>query len=416
MLTKFVFTLPLLAATSFLWLVVLPNQPTDDDVDGKAVRPSSLYIRPASRLSAPVSVVEAPKIKTVNAFPNLTFEAPVEFTYAVDGTNRLYVVEQAGRIKSFENNRSAKSAVQVLDIRKRVSYGGEMGLLGLAFHPKFKENGFFYVNYTKPSPLETVVSRFKMTNGIADPNSEVILLKFGQPYENHNGGKVAFGPDGYLYTSTGDGGSGGDPKNNGQNKSVWLGKILRIDVNGTEKGHYSIPADNPFKGNSEGFREEIYAYGLRNPWRFSFDAKTGQLWTGDVGQNKIEEIDIVTKGGNYGWRIREARDAYDSKQKAEPAATLIDPIHEYAHGDDGNSITGGFVYRGTSSPALAGKYIYGDFGSGRIWALSYTGTKETANQLLLDRAASISAFGEDQQHELYVCDYGTGKILKIEAQ
>ena len=403
---------PLLALAGFAWLVLLAKQPAAEQDEAQTADIASVFAGVAPKLLSvvPGTVADAPRIMTVNAFPNLTFDAPVEFTYASDGSNRVYVVEQAGRIKSFENAVSAKSAALVLDIRKRVSYGGEMGLLGLAFHPDFKKNGYFYVNYTKDSPRETVVSRFKITNGVADPNAETVLFTFAQPYSNHNGGKLAFGPDGYLYVATGDGGSGGDPKNNGQNKSAWLGKILRVDVNGTEKGHYGIPADNPFKGKA-GLREEIFAYGLRNPWRFSFDAKTGQLWTGDVGQNEIEEIDIVTKGGNYGWRIKEADAVYDASQK--PETSLIDPIHEYQHGADGNSVTGGYVYRGTANPALEGKYIYGDFGSGRIWALIQANGKKAANQLLIERAGSISSFGEDQQHELYVCDYADGKILKV---
>ncbi len=288
-----------------------------------------------------------------------------------------------------------------------------MGLLGLAFHPKFNENGYFFVNYTKDNPRETVVSRFKAPTSGAnqiDPKSEVVLFKFRQPYSNHNGGKILFGPDGYLYVATGDGGSGGDPQNNGQNKSSWLGKILRVDVNSTQKGHYGIPKDNPFVSKA-GHLEEIYAYGLRNPWRFSFDEQ-GRLWTGDVGQNKIEEVDIVTKGGNYGWRIREAGEPFNPKDNAANER-LIDPIHEYEHGEDGNSITGGHVYRGKAAPALRGKYIYGDFGSGRLWALTYTGGDNAQNQLLINRAGSISAFGEDANHELYICDYGDGRILKL---
>lgn len=411
--------LPLLGVVGFLWLVAVANQPSEQSPDQSAgistlfsgISTSFTKVAPRFfRTNSGMATSGAPAVTTTNAFPNLTFEAPVEFTYASDGSNRVYVVEQAGRIRSFDNNAAVKATALVLDIRKQVSYGGEMGLLGLAFHPDFKTNGFFYVNYTKDRPRETIVSRFKVTRGIADPGSETILFQFAQPYSNHNGGKVAFGPDGYLYVATGDGGSGGDPHNNGQNKSAWLGKILRVDVNSTEKGQYGIPADNPFKGKS-GLREEIYAYGLRNPWRFSFDAKTGQLWTGDVGQNEIEEVDIITKGGNYGWRIKEADAVYDKNQKAE--TPLVNPIHEYRHGADGNSITGGYVYRGPGNAGLQGKYIYGDFGSGRVWALSQEGGKKTSNQLLVERAGSISSFGEDQRHELYICDYADGKILKL---
>ena len=353
--------------------------------------------------------------KVVNAYPKLTFSSPVEYTYANDGTNRVFVVEQAGRIRVFENDMNATSAGTYLDIRSKVSFGGEMGLLGLAFHPDFKQNGFFYVNYTKNNPRETIVSRYKATSANAstvDPASEVILFRFEQPYSNHNGGKVLFGPDGYLYVATGDGGSGGDPQNNGQNRSSWLGKILRVDVNSTEKGQYGIPKDNPFKSNTNGYREEIFAYGLRNPWRISFDEK-GQLWAGDVGQNKIEEVDIITKGGNYGWRVKEANADYNAKENNVNEANLIDPIWQYTHDRGDVSITGGVVYRGSANPALRGKYIYADYASGRVWALTQNGSKTATNQEIATSVGAISAFGEDQKNELYLCDLGSGKILKL---
>ncbi|AQG79495.1 PQQ-dependent sugar dehydrogenase [Spirosoma montaniterrae] len=396
----------LVATAGFAWL--LASFCADEDIPASTPDQASVI----GNVSIPEKAAES-TVKAVNAYPKLSFEAPVEYTYANDGTNRVFVVEQAGRIRVVDNNPNTTSAPVFLDIRKKVAYGGEMGLLGLAFHPDFKQNGYFFVNYTKDSPRETVVSRFKVASANAtqvDPVSEVVLFTFKQPYSNHNGGKLAFGPDGFLYVATGDGGSGGDPQNNGQNKRSWLGKILRIDVNSTQKGNYGIPKDNPFAGNKDGLREEIYAWGLRNPWRFSFDER-GRLWTGDVGQNEIEEIDIVTKGGNYGWRIREANEPFNNRDP-KPDETLIDPIHEYSHGADGNSVTGGVIYRGKANPSLRGKYIYGDFGSGRLWALSESGGRKTANQLLINRAGSISAFGEDQNNELFICDYG-GKILKI---
>lgn len=358
---------------------------------------------------APVAIT----ISTTDAHPGLKFDAPVEYTYANDGTSRMFVIEQAGKIKVVDQAIGATSADTYLDIRNKVGYGGEMGLLGLAFHPKFRENGYFYVNYTKNNPRETVISRFKASSTDArrvDPASEVILFKFNQPYSNHNGGKVAFGPDGYLYIATGDGGSGGDPQNNAQNRTSLLGKILRVDVNGTDKGQYGIPADNPYKANKEGFREEIYAYGLRNPWRFSFD-KQGKLWTGDVGQNEIEEIDIVTKGGNYGWRIREGNAGYKPDEKA--ATPITEPIHTYTHANGDLSVTGGYVYEGKAVPALAGKYIFADYVSGRVWALTPTGPNKATNQLISERAGTISAFGEDRSGELYLCDHAEGKILRL---
>ncbi len=397
--TFITFFLSLMATSGVSWLISMACQRKQPDV---VVADSS-------------GVNIGATVKFVNAYPKLTFSSPVEYTYSNDGTNRVFVVEQAGQIRVFENDINATSASTYLDIRSKVASGGEMGLLGLAFHPDFKQNGFFYVNYTKNNPRETIVSRFKATSATAttvDPGSEVILFRFEQPYANHNGGKILFGPDGYLYIATGDGGSGGDPQNNGQNRASWLGKILRVDVNSTTKGAYGIPADNPFKGNTAGYREEIFAYGLRNPWRISFDDQ-GRLWAGDVGQNEIEEVDIVTKGGNYGWRVKEGNADYNAKDNSVNASDLVAPVWQYTH-DDGNvSITGGVVYRGSANPALRGKYIYGDYASGRVWALTINRAKATNNQQLASGVGAISAFGEDQKNELYICDLGAGKILKL---
>ncbi|GAB3919775.1 PQQ-dependent sugar dehydrogenase [Larkinella terrae] len=348
-----------------------------------------------------------------NAFPNLTFRRPVEFARADDGSNRVFVVEQEGRILVFENKPTAQRATVFLDVRNKVSSEGEMGLLGLAFHPDFAKNGYFYIYYTRRNPLESVIARYKAsTNGepTVVPSSGTVVLRFDQPYDNHNGGKIAFGPDGYLYIATGDGGAWGDQHGYAQNRSSWLGKFLRIDVNKSEKGQYGIPSDNPFVGNREGFRDEIYAYGLRNPWRFSFDTKTGQLWVGDVGQNQFEEIDIITKGGNYGWRLKEADVCYNPKKDCDPG-TLTDPIHQYPR-DEGVSITGGVVYRGTRHPDLVGKYLYADYVSGNVWALTHENGRKTANQLLVSSAGAISAFGEDESGEVYLLDHqGTIKRL-----
>jgi glucose/arabinose dehydrogenase len=353
------------------------------------------------------------------AFPELEFEMPVELVSPEDNTNRAFVVEQSGRIMSFVNKPDAKNATIFLDIVKNVDSGGEKGLLGLAFHPDFKSNGFFYVNYTRSSPLETVVSRFK-ANGAspqtADPKSEQVLLHFRQPYSNHNGGKIAFGKDGFLYISTGDGGSGGDPHNNGQDRTSWLGKILRINVDKPAGGKkYSIPSDNPFRGNEEGYLEEIYAYGLRNVWRFNFDDETGQLWAGDVGQNKIEEVDIIEKGGNYGWRIMEGEECF--KPRDCKKENLILPIWSYHQGSStGRSVTGGYVCRDKNLPALNGKYIYGDFVSGNIWALTFSGNRATKNELIASLPDGLSSFGEDSRKNLYVLSYGSGKIYSITAK
>ncbi|GAB3782131.1 PQQ-dependent sugar dehydrogenase [Spirosoma horti] len=400
--TIIAFLISLTATSGVAWIVAAACQSSNQS---NSMTPDSTGSTNTGTLSA----------RVVNAYPKLTFSSPVEYTHANDGTNRVFVIEQEGKIRVFENDANTATAGTYLDIRNKVASGGEMGLLGLAFHPDFKQNGFFYVNYTKSNPRETVVSRFKASSATAsqvDPASEVILFRFAQPYANHNGGKTLFGPDGFLYVSTGDGGSGGDPQNNGQNKSSWLGKILRVDVNSTEKGHYGIPADNPFKGNSKGYREEIFAYGLRNPWRVSFDDE-GRLWAGDVGQDKIEEVDIITKGGNYGWRIKEANADYNAKENAVPEAELIPPVYQYSHSKGDVSITGGVVYGGSANPSLRGKYIFADYASGRLWALTPNGNKTATAQELMAQAGAISAFGEDQKKEIYLCDLGTGKILKL---
>ena len=354
-----------------------------------------------------------------NAFPNLTFDMPVEFLSPKDGSKRNFVLAQKGKIHVFPNNPDVKSKEVFLDIENRVISGGERGLLGMAFHPDYKKNGYFYLNYTRDNPkLETVISRFSVSKtnpNQADISSEVVLLTFAQPYSNHNGGKVAFGPDGYLYIAVGDGGSGGDPQKNGQNKSTLLAKILRIDVNKTSGSlKYAIPVDNPFKGNTQGFREEIFAYGLRNPWRFSFDKTTGDLWVGDVGQNKIEEIDIIKKGGNYGWSVMEADECFGSANCNTQGMTL--PVWSYQQGSEtGKSVTGGHVYRGKMLAGLKGKYVYGDYVTGNIWTLTPGSGGKYVNSLLLKHPGTISSFGEDSNNELYVCSHSDGKIYVFKA-
>ena len=354
--------------------------------------------------------------QAVVAFPKLSFTRPVDLQHPTDNSDRIFVVEQAGVISVFPNDPSASGKTVFLDIRNKVDdEDNEEGLLGLAFHPDYKTNGYFYLNYTASNPNRTVISQFKVSSqnpDQADPASEQVLLTFEQPYSNHNGGQVSFGPDGYLYIAVGDGGSGGDPHGNGQNRSTLLGTILRIDVNKQEDGkQYGIPADNPFANNNNGYREEIYAYGLRNPWRFSFDPANDRLWTGDVGQNTYEEIDIVEKGGNYGWNKMEGKHCFEPKSGCNTSGLKL-PIHEYGR-DQGLSITGGFVYRGPTLPELEGKYIYADYATRRIWALDHSDINKPVNSELFVPDFNISSFGVDQDNELYLCGFD-GKIYRLE--
>jgi glucose/arabinose dehydrogenase len=317
------------------------------------------------------------------------------------------------------------SVLVFLDITARVAATpgfGELGLLGLAFHPKYETNGQFFVYYTAGGSGSRVsrVSRFRVSAldpNAADPGSESVILEFSQPFDNHNAGQIAFGADDYLYIATGDGGSGGDPQDNAQDRTNLLGKILRIDVDsGTP---YAIPLDNPFEGNTDGYREEIYAYGLRNPWRFSFDPPTGRLWVGDVGQLTWEEIDVVESGMNYGWDCREGAHDYSGppggpSADCATATGLVDPVWEYGRAS-GNSVTGGYVYRGDSLTSVEGKYVFADYGSGRIWALSYDGVNPSANELLFDAPFLISTFGIDKDSELYLIQYAaSGRLHRIE--
>ena len=345
------------------------------------------------------------------AFPNLTFSQPVGIVSSGAGSNSLFVIEQPGTIRVFENSPTVATSSIFLDLSNRVLYGGEQGLLGLAFHPNYAANGYFYVDYVVDNPRRTIVSRYTVSTSNpnqAQSDSELVLLEIAQPFTNHKGGQLAFGPDGYLYIAMGDGGSGGDPFGNGQNKAVLLGKILRIDVNTPSGGrNYGIPADNPFVGNTLGYMEEIYAYGFRNPWRFSFDTLTGRLWVGDVGQSQREEIDIVEKGLNYGWNIMEGSLPYAGGSQVG----LELPVWEYGR-DQGIAIIGGYVYRGPTATALTGSYVYGDYGSGRIWALTIGSTGTPSNTLLDDTTLQISSFGLDGNGELYICAFD-GKIYRF---
>jgi glucose/arabinose dehydrogenase len=350
-----------------------------------------------------------------NAFPNLTFNDPLDLQNSGDGTNRIFVVERAGRIKVFQNSSSVTTLKTFLDITDRVSAGGEMGLLGFAFHPDYENNGYFYVNYTVSNPRMTRISRFQVSSenpDSADKNSELILLTFNQPYSNHNGGWVGFGPDdGYLYIGTGDGGNGGDPQNYGQSIVTFLGKILRIDVDNQDAGlEYAIPPDNPFVDSTGSVVKEIYAWGMRNPWRNSFDPVTGWLWSADVGQNAWEEIDIIENGKNYGWRCYEGNHEFNTNNCNYPE--YIFPIYEYGHGL-GCSITGGYVYRGSNVPELTGKYIYSDYCSRTVWSLEYDGLTPPDNQTLLTAPGSVVSFGTDENSELYIVTFSPDRIYRF---
>ncbi len=348
-------------------------------------------------------------------FSNLQFERPVSLRN--NGTDRLFVVEQFGKIMTFQNEAQVAETTVFLDIQDRVVADEqyiEAGLLGLAFHPNYADNGYFYVNYITEDPLRTVVSRFERlaTDSIrADPNSEVILLEIEQPTHNHNAGDLAFTSDGYLYIALGDGSRGNDTFGNGQNLETLLGAVLRIDVdNPTDGLNYGIPSDNPFAGNDQGYREEIYAYGFRNPWRFSFDAETGELWLGDVGETAWEEIDLVTAGGNYGWPITEGPACYRTQTCDQTDLTL--PIWTYDH-EIGRAITGGYVYRGRAASELYGAYIYADWAERKVWMLQPGQENNPVNIQLDTPTKFFSGFGEDKDHELYAVSYFTGEIYRF---
>lgn len=361
-----------------------------------------------------------PEIALARVFPALRFARPVAMEQAPGDVSRWYLVEQGGIIRVFANDDNVQSASVFIDLTAQVGdSGGERGLLGIAFDPAFASNGFVYLCFTRSSPtLTSYVSRFTSTDGgqTLDPASETVLLTLPQPYDNHNGGQVAFGPDGFLYVGFGDGGSGNDPQNRAQDTSSLWGKILRLDVSAAP---YTIPADNPFAGNARcdtgtgaAACPEIFAWGLRNPWRFSFDRATGALYAGDVGQGAWEEVDLIENGGNYGWRIREGAHCNIPAQNC-PTSGLIDPVVEYDR-SLGATVTGGYVYRGSAISRLAGSYVFGDFSSGRIFRLA---NGAPPLEVMLDSNLLIPAFAQDAAGELYALNYGEGAIYRIvEAQ
>ena len=365
-----------------------------------------------------------PTVHMKKAFPHLKFKMPVWLEPSPDNSGRLFVVEQKGRIRVFKNSPSVKKAPVFLDIHKKVrTSDGEEGLLAMAFHPAYATNGYFYVYYIASNPHREVLSRFKVSTtdpNKADPKSEKVLLEVPKVYGNHNGCTLLFGPDGYLYFGLGDGGAGGDPHNNAQNLGSLFGKIMRIDVDHEDAGlAYAIPKDNPFVG-SPGARGEVWAYGIRNPWRMSFDRLTGELWVGDVGQDMWEEIDIVKKGGNYGWSIREGKHEYNVTRSSKD--TLIEPILDYPHKPTaldksaayGPCLTGGYVYRGKKLKGMEGAYLYAEYVLGWVRALRVDKGQVTADETLIEQPENISSFGEDAAGELYLLGYSNGRIYRLE--
>ena len=417
---------PLLLAQGFKSAADTCYDPATRSVLVPDMKAGTLTAVPARVPGAPVD--ETPlALKTEIAFPDLKWTGwspetadgkanplrPLVLTHAGDGSNRVFLATQHGVVHAFPNDPKTTETKVVLDIQDRVQYDdrtNEEGLLGMAFHPKFKETGEVFVYYTPKrkgakEPMSNVVSRFRLSKTDPtkfDPASEEQILKYAnRPFWNHDGGTIAFGPDGYLYVVHGDGGSANDPFDNGQNLKAWFGKILRIDIDKKDPGkNYAVPKDNPFVGRADAL-PEIWAYGVRNPWRIAFDRKTGALWCGDVGQNLYEEIDIIEKGGNYGWNRRESFHPFGPKGSG-PRPEYIEPIWEYHH-DVGKSITGGTVYRGKALPELEGQYVYADYVSSKIWALKYDekAKRVVANRPIPDPNKPVLSFGEDEQGELY---------------
>lgn len=354
-----------------------------------------------------------------NAYAELSFESPIYVT-GVPGEDRLVVLEQRGVIQVFEDDPKASAAEVVLDIREPVLFRGEQGLLGMAFDPEFEQNRLVYLHYSRENEppdsdgndaSSVIVSMvWDASTGRIDSETATLILEIGQPYSNHNGGMLEFGPDNFLYIAMGDGGSGGDPLDHGQNRQTLLGNLLRIDVHPEDSSApYSIPSDNPFV-DLAGVRPEIYAYGLRNPFRFSFDRVTGDLWLGDVGQNAREEINLIDKGGNYGWRVFEGNLDYTDSSFVPDNTTFEAPILDYDH-SQGSSVIGGYVYRGDQVSSLIGKYVYTDYVSGTVWALG-RGENNAIYNVPIASASRPTSFGETPKGELLLV-YQSGGLYKL---
>lgn len=373
---------------------------------------ASAVVAPASpAATAPATRWNPPSLALAPLVAGL--QSPLWVGSAGDGSGRLFAVEQAGTIRVIRDGHVESQPY--LDLRDRVSSGGERGLLGLAFAPTFARDGRFFVDATDPGG-NTFVAEFRApdpTADVADPATERVILRIAQPFPNHNGGGIIARPDGTLWVGSGDGGSGGDPLGNGQRLTTLLGKLVRIDPTAAGSAPYTVPGDNPFVGRADA-RGEIWAYGLRNPWRFSFDRSTGDLWIGDVGQDRWEEVDRVRAGDpggwNFGWNVMEGRHCFAPAVGCSTAGLTL-PVAEYDHGQ-GCAITGGFVYRGSAIPGLAGTYLYSDSCSGRIWGLD-AAAEAPEPRLLASTGASIVSLGEDDAGELYVADLAGGAISRI---
>jgi glucose/arabinose dehydrogenase len=380
--------------------------------------PAAPQAAPGQAPKTPAAPLAAQRLEDVRfrpVFPALpAFERPLAFGALPDGSGRLYVVEQGGRLSSFERGAEGKGTGLRRELELEVSrLHNEEGFLGLAFHPRFRENGRLFVHRSLRGESSGRISEFvRGADGRIPLSSERVLIEVRQPWRNHNGGQLEFGPDGMLYIGLGDGGSAGDPQENAQDLGNLLGKILRIDVDARDEGlPYRVPADNPFVGSagSANTRGEIWAFGLRNPWRFSFDPATGLLWCGDVGQDAYEEIDVVVKGGNYGWRLLEGFADFAPRSKRGPGDPIA-PIVVYPH-SLGLSVTGGYVYRGQALPSLVGHYVYADYVTGRVWALPVDGVGATRGAALETRPVELgkvpqpASFGIDEAGELYITSF-----------
>ncbi|MGC2061345.1 MAG: PQQ-dependent sugar dehydrogenase [Thermodesulfovibrionales bacterium] len=362
-----------------------------------------------------VGPVAPPPQLVLSAFVS-GFTQPVDLQVPNDNSGRLFVVEQGGRIRIIQSGTLVP--LPFLDISGKIFFptGSEEGLLGLSFHPNYPVNGRFFVNYVRaagPTGRQSVIAEYRVTSdpNVAVPASERILLTVDQPFDNHKAGQLAFGNDSRLYFGFGDGGSGGDPFGNGQNKNTLLGKMLRIDVDSvpTPGKAYAIPPDNPFSGG--GGLPEIWAYGLRNPWRFSFDRASGRMFCADVGQNRLEEVDLITRGGNYGWNIMEGDVCFNPSSGCDTTGLLL-PITQYSH-SEGTAVIGGYVYHGLSIPGLNGTYVFGDLSGGKVWGLQQDSAGNWQRTLILSHSLTVSSFGQDQDGELYLLDYSNGSVLRI---